>query len=636
MPTPEEILKKTFGYDAFRPLQKEIIENILNGNDTIALLATGGGKSLCFQVPALIKEGICLVITPLIALMKDQAENLKRRDIQALAIYSGMSRRELEFELENCVNGKYKFLYLSPERLMSEHFISYARHMDISFLVVDEAHCISQWGYDFRPPYLKIAEFLNLYTKLTCMALTASATPEVVGDIAEKLGMRKATVFNSGFTRPNLSYVVRHAENKQKSVADICLKMDGTGLVYVNSRKKTSILAEILQKKGISCDFYHAGLEAAERARKQDDWKAGRTRVMVCTNAFGMGIDKPDVRFVIHESRPDTPEAYYQEAGRAGRDGKKSYCVLLWHEADFAQDEKTAAMRYPSSAEIKRVYEAICNYLKVAVGSGKGEYFDFEIQKAAAAYRMDPRLIFNSLRLLESEGYFSASESVFLPSRMKILCSYNELYEWQLQNGDVERIFTILLRSYGGLFDFYTNIYESDIARRLKQSEKWVRQQLLKIHSTGIIDYVPQTGHPQLLLLEHRFSELYFPEETIRSGRKRFLEKLKEMNRFIQNDQLCRSVWIAAYFGEKKAKDCGICDVCLARKNKTKTSDFREAYQVIRKNLHGSVLQTDSLREKTDPAELNKVLHALRWLADNGYVTETEPGIWKMQEVKEF
>lgn len=631
MLTPESILQTYFGHDTFRPLQKDIVESVLNGNDTIALLPTGGGKSVCFQVPALIKEGICIVVTPLIALMKDQVENLKKKDVQALALFSGMSRKEIEFELENCVNGKYKFLYLSPERLMSKHFLDYAIHMNVSFLAIDEAHCISQWGYDFRPPYLKISDFKDKFSNLTTIALTASATPEVIKDIEVKLELKKVNIFSKSFTRSNLSYVVQEAENKHGKIKQICETLKGSGLVYVKSRKKTLEIAKYLSSHGIVSDYYHAGLDAELRTKKQDSWKTNKTRIMVCTNAFGMGIDKPDVRFVIHEQKPDTLEAYYQEAGRAGRDGKKSYCALLWHSSDFTDDKKNIENKYPTPKDIARVYELICNYLKVAVGSGQGQSFNFDINEVSTYFNVPPNLIYNALRILEADAYFMAGESVYLPSRMKILCSYSELYEWQLRNEGVDALFKVLLRSYGGLFDFYMPIYEYEIARRIKMPERWVKEQLTKLKQVDIIDYIPQNNKPQLHFLENRFSSIYISDDRIAFLRTRYREKLEFMNAYVRNKSNCRSSVLVEYFGEKGAQNCGICDVCLANKNKMSEADkFKMYYAKVSGFIDTGTFHLHSLEKLVKASETDEYLGILRWLKDNDYLEENQDGflIW--------
>ncbi len=614
-------------------MQKEIVLHAVNGKDTIALLPTGGGKSICFQVPALMKAGVCLVVTPLIALMKDQVENLKKRDIMAVALYSGMSRREIEFELENCINGKYKFLYVSPERLQSRNFIDFALNINFNFIAIDEAHCISQWGYDFRPPYLQISDFRSRFPKAATIALTASATREVVADIEKKLELKKPGIFVQSFTRKNLSYVVQIEENKQQKIVDICKKLKGTGLVYVRSRKKTSEIAALLQRHNIRADAYHAGLEAKLRTEKQDDWKQGKTRIMVCTNAFGMGIDKGEVRFVIHEQKPDTLEAYYQEGGRAGRDGQRSYCILLHHESDYLDDAKNIVNKYPSTADISRVYELICNYLRVAVGSGQGFSYDLEIHELCTYYNISPTLVFNALRILESEAYFQTSESVYLPSRIKILCKYEELYEWQLRNDNMDLLVKTVLRSYGGVFDFYTNIYEYEIAKRLKRPEKWVREQLMKMQDLNLVDYIPQNSKPQIVFLENRFPSIYIASEKIEFLRTRYREKLEHVRNYIENKDRCRSAQLVSYFGEKTSADCGICDICLSRKKPAAAS--ARNFEKVRHLFRDGGFRIEDLPRLVSSGEIEEYLFILRWLKDNSYVTETKEGLWQWRKEKQ-
>lgn len=628
MNQPEAILKQYFGYDTFRPLQKDIVESVLAGKDTIALLPTGGGKSVCFQVPALMMDGLCIVVTPLVALMKDQVENLRNRDIQAVALYGGMSRREIEFELENCINGKYKFLYVSPERLQSKNFCDFAINMRISFIAVDEAHCISQWGYDFRPPYLKITEFKDRFQNLKVIALTASATPDVIKDIAAKLDLKQPAIFSKSFKRDNLSYVVEACEHKTDRIKTICEKVKGSGLVYVKNRKKTAEIAEYLCQHNISADYYHAGLDAKLRTIKQDDWKMGRTRIMVCTNAFGMGIDKPNVRLVVHEQKPDTMEAYYQEAGRAGRDGKRAYCVLLYFKGDFLEDDKQLELKYPEAKEVVRVYELICNYLQVAVGSGQGQNYNFDINEFCNFYKLNPVQVFNCIRILEAESYFQASEAMYLPSRMKILLSYTELYEWQIRHESVDALVKTLLRSYGGIFDFYTNIFENEIARRLKKPEKWVKDQLLKLHELELIDYIPQNNRPQLFFLENRFSSIYIPDNKIAFLRTRYREKLAYMNDYIRNTTRCRSDFLVQYFGEESGEDCGYCDICLARKQAAPESRETRQLQHLTDLIKAGNLSNEALKSAVKASELKEYLILLRWLADQGQAELGKEGIW--------
>jgi len=624
--TPEQTLEQHFGYDAFRPLQKEIVESVLNGNDTLALLPTGGGKSICFQVPALMMKGVCVVIAPLIALMKDQVENLQKKDIMAVALFSGMKRKEIEFELENCINGKYKFLYVSPERLKSKHFIDYALNIDVSLIAIDEAHCISQWGYDFRPPYLEIAEFKSKFESVKTIALTASATPDVVLDIQKKLDFKRAKVFQQSFVRNNLHYIVLNPENKLDKIVDLCLKLKGTGLIYAKSRRRTQELSEVLGKNKVETDYYHAGLTNEQRTKKQEEWKNGKTRIMICTNAFGMGIDKANVRFVIHEKKPDTMEAYYQEAGRAGRDGHKSYCVLLHNPSDISDDNFTIQSKYPQVSDISRVYELICNYLKVPVGNGNLSNFDFDINSFVLHYKLPIHLVYNCLKILEQEGYFQIAESIYLPSRLKIYADDQTLYEWQVKHENIDKIIKVLLRSYGGMFDFYTNIYEYEIARRLFKSEDWVKQELKKLHELELIDYIPKTSAPQIIFLENRWQKLEIRPEKIEFLRKRYQEKLAYMNDYAQNKIICRSVFLVKYFGEKGAKKCGVCDVCLEQKKSIIQTTYSTYQNKIFKFSNAQSFEAAALINLIPFNEKEEYVNILRWLKDNSFLTEPKEG----------
>jgi len=627
---PENILKKYFGHAEFRPLQKDIIQSVLDKKDTIALLPTGGGKSVCFQVPALMMEGVCVVVTPLIALMKDQVENLKQRDIMAVALYSGMSKREIEFELENCINGKYRFLYVSPERLLSQHFLGYAHHIKVSMVAIDEAHCISQWGYDFRPPYLKIAEFRNYYKGIPCIALTATATKVVIGDIAEKLELKKPQLFTQSFVRKNLAYIVQHEENKIEKIAHIANRIKGSGLVYVRSRKKTVEITKLLQQRNISADFYHAGLESKERNKKQEDWKKNKIRLMVCTNAFGMGIDKPDVRFVIHENKPETLEAYYQEAGRAGRDGKKSYCVFLHHPADDLKDAENILSKYPEPDQIKRIYELTCNYLKIALGSGAGENYNFDLNSFSEFYKLNYLSVYNCLKILEGEGYLQLSEAIHSPSRIKILCDYQTLYEWQLKHPIIDELFKVLLRSYGGMFDFYTNIFEREIAFRLKKTEIWVKEQLEKLMKIELIDYVQQNGESKLLMLENRFPNIHISMEKIVFLRARYKEKLDAVNAYTHNSKICRSNFLVQYFNEDSKEKCGVCDVCIEQDKKDLTiQKFKTYKRKIDHLINLTNFRSKDLAVHVSATEIEEYTLILRWLKDNQYAFETIEGFWK-------
>ncbi|MDI1234987.1 MAG: RecQ family ATP-dependent DNA helicase [bacterium] len=635
MQSPESILKKYFGYDNFRPLQKDIIQNVLDGKDTIALLPTGGGKSLCFQVPALMLEGVCVVVTPLIALMKDQVGNLKQRDIMAVALYSGMSKREIEFELENCINGKYKFLYVSPERLLSQNFLGYAHHINVSMLAIDEAHCISQWGYDFRPPYLKIAEFRNYYKDIPCIALTATATQFVIKDIATKLELKKVQVFTQSFVRKNLAYIVQNEENKIEKIAHIANRIKGTGLIYVRSRKKTVELSKLLNQRNINTDFYHAGLESKERNRKQEDWKKNKIRLMVCTNAFGMGIDKADVRFVIHETKPETLEAYYQEAGRAGRDGKKSYCIFLHHPSDDLRDEENILSKYPNPEDIKRIYELIGNYLKIGLGSGAGENYNFDLNAFCEFYKINSIGAYNAIKILEGEGYLQLSEAFNSPSRIKILCDYQHLYEWQMKYPVIDSIFKVLLRSYGGMFDFYTTIFEREISFRLNKTETWLKGELEKLHKIELIDYVQQSGESKILMLENRFPNIHISLEKIIFLRARYKEKLDAVNAYTSNNKVCRSNFLVKYFDETSNIPCGICDICIEKNKQDLTfQQFKTYKKKIDYLFKSGTLRSKDLSMHLKATEIEEYTLILRWLKDNRFALETKEGYWKWATTK--
>ena len=464
--TPREILKQYWGHDDFRPMQEEIITSVLQGHDTLALLPTGGGKSVCFQVPALAAEGICVVVSPLIALMKDQVENLKTKGIQAIAIVSGMGRREVDIALDNCIYGPIKFLYISPERLASDLVRERIRYMNVNLFAVDEAHCISQWGYDFRPSYLKIADLRELHPKVPVLALTATATAQVREDIQEKLLFKQPDVYQKSFERRNLRYVVQNTENKLKKLLDVANGIQGSGIVYVRSRKETFEIAKFYNENYIKADYYHAGLPIDERSAKQEAWKTNRTRIIVATNAFGMGIDKPDVRFVIHKDIPESLEAYYQEAGRGGRDEQRAYGVLLYNRTDRVKEEKKFQLSFPSVEEIKRIYHHLANYCQLAYEAGEGESFDLDLGEFCARHQLDAIKTLNALKFLEQDEYVSFNESVYLPSRFRFEVLNEELYNFQIQNPGWDAFIKTLLRSYGGSFENYVRLKEFDLARR--------------------------------------------------------------------------------------------------------------------------------------------------------------------------
>jgi len=564
--TIHEILKRYWGYDQFRPLQEEIIQSVLSGNDTLALLPTGGGKSVCFQVPALMNEGICLVVSPLIALMKDQVENLKQKGISALAVYSGMSFIEVKKALQNAAHGNYKFLYVSPERLETKLFLEYLPVMNVNLIAVDEAHCISQWGYDFRPIYLRIAALREQLTGVPVLALTASATREVQNDICEKLlfGTKQKRLQQS-FERPNLSYSVFNVPSKQNKVLEILRNVPGTSIVYCKSRKHTKDIAELLRMNKISADHYHAGLMNDERNRKQEDWINNKVRVIVCTNAFGMGIDKPDVRTVIHYDVPDCLENYYQEAGRAGRDGNRSYAVLLYSERELQDLQQQTSIRYPDAEELKNVYTGIMNHLQVPAGAGAGISYDFDIAAFANAFKLNILTTSYAIKALEQEGLFSYNEVFFKPSTVVFTTTKEELEDFEKIHPELESTCKGLLRSYEGIFDFPATVYETQLAKFIKSETGTVKKELMALHENGIINYSPQKDVPQLtLLLNRMYADSYMVNIADHLLRKqKFEERVKAIVNFIHDEKTCRSKMIATYFDAPSVESCAVCDNCI-------------------------------------------------------------------------
>lgn len=567
---PVEILQKVWGYDRFRPLQEDIVQAVLEGKDVLALLPTGGGKSICFQVPALAREGICIVVSPLIALMKDQVEQLKRRGINATAVYSGMSKREIDITLDNCVYGQVKFLYVSPERLKTELMQERVKRMNVCLLAIDEAHCISQWGFDFRPSYLEIAEFRKQLPDINCIALTATATEKVAADIQENLAFSgNRTLFQKSFARENLSYSVRYEENKEAKLLEILHKVPGTALVYARSRKRCQLVAWELRKQGISADYYHAGLTAEERSYKQEAWIGNKIRVIVATNAFGMGIDKPDVRLVVHLDLPDTLEAYYQEAGRAGRDEKKAYAVLLYQTKDTEELEERAQLQFPAMEEIKRVYQALANYFKIAVGSSLLTSYDFDIDDFCKTYQLHPLTTWYCIKKLESEGFIQLTESFFAPSKVLIQLSSQELYAFQIANVALEPLIKGLLRLYGGeIFSVYTRISESALATAIKSSVTDVKRKLSMMQKMEVIEYEPQKDKPQLTFITQRYdaSRLPLQQKKLEERKAIYLKKVAAVQQYVTETHRCRTQVLLDYFNERDYGTCGVCDVCLQKK----------------------------------------------------------------------
>lgn len=565
--TPHEILKKYWGYDSFRGIQEHIISQIMAGNDVLGLMPTGGGKSITFQVPALALEGVCIVVSPLIALMKDQVQNLKARHVKAAAIYSGMSHNQILETLENAVYGGVKILYVSPERLESELFQAKLSHMKVSFFTIDESHCICQWGYDFRPSYLKIAEIRRIHPKAPVLALTATATPAVVKDIQDKLGFKQENCLSMSFLRPNLSYIVKRTNDKQQDILDILNERPGSAIIYVSSRRKTLEIADFLRKFGITAEGYNAGLTSLHRDIRQQQWTDDRTRVIVATNAFGMGIDKPDVRTVIHVDVPNSLEAYFQEAGRAGRDGEPAEAILLVAKKDFSYMQKTFAVQYPEEDFIKRVYEYVSYFYEVGVGCGKGYSKIFPLEKFCKVYKFFPTYVNSALHILTNAGYIKYDDERDSQARIRFIVNRDELY----QIGDIplrlNELMQVLLRKYTGLFTSYVTIEEEYLADMLGMDVQEVYQSLLELSRYGIIRYIPRSKEPMLTFLVDRVApeDFFLPKESYKILKARFKERLDAIVGYVKSDDKCRTKLLLAYFGEKLKDDCGQCDVCRRR-----------------------------------------------------------------------
>ncbi|WP_304476898.1 ATP-dependent DNA helicase RecQ [uncultured Muribaculum sp.] len=573
-----DILKRYWGYDSFRPRQEEIIMSVLDGRDTLGLLPTGGGKSLTFQVPAMVFEGITVVVTPLISLMKDQVDNLRAAGIRAVCLHSGLSRAEHRLALDRCRLGKAKLMYVSPEKLQSATFIDQLRSMDVSFLVVDEAHCISQWGYDFRPSYLKISLIRELFPDIPVLALTASATPVVVDDIMDKLGFKERNVYARSFSRDNLSYIVRNDFDKERRLISVLTNTSGSAIVYVRSRRRTREIADMLVRNGISADYYHAGLDATEKNEKQNNWKTDGVRVMVATNAFGMGIDKPDVRTVVHYDIPSSLEEYYQEAGRAGRDGKEAFAVLLVSRADKGRLTRMLSEMFPPKDFIRRVYELAGNFVNVAVGDGYNSVYEFNFALFLKTYDLPPLATRSAMRLLTQAQYFEFVEEVTMQSRVMITANKSELYSVKLDEAG-ERVFNMLLRSYTGLFADFVYINESVIARRADVDEQKVYETMLQLSRMHILQYVPRKSTPYLYYTTSRELPKYIdmPRSVYEEQYKRLKERIEAMKRFSFGDDDCRVNVMLRYFGEKPEEPCGKCDVCRTRKRNRLTKGDRQS-----------------------------------------------------------
>lgn len=624
------ILKQYWGYDTFRPVQEEIIRSVLEGKDTLALLPTGGGKSVCFQVPAMILPGICIVISPLIALMKDQVEGLKKKGIPAVAIYSGMNRREIDIALDNCVYAGIKFLYVSPERIQTELFIERFRQMQVCLLAVDEAHCISQWGYDFRPPYLEIAGLRDLVPKVPVIALTATATRTVQQDITEKLRFRNGQLFQKSFARPNLSYSAFPEENKERKLLQILRNVPGTAVVYVRNRKRTQQLSAMLNQNGVKADFYHAGLESAQRSARQDNWIHNRTRVIVATNAFGMGIDKPDVRVVVHMDLPDTLEAYYQEAGRGGRDEKKAYAAALYHPSDIEDLRQRIVLTYPSEALLRKVYQALANQYQLAVGSGFLASYEFDIESFQKNYQLPALETFYALKRLEEAGFIQLNEGFHSPSKLHFAVDKKGLYEFQIANAAYDPLIKLILRMYGGeVFSNFIPVSEGQIARNLGADPVVTGKMLDLLGQAGIVVYDRQKDKPQITFTTERYDTARLPLDIrgINARRERDEQKAEAVIRYMTSHERCRTAMLLEYFDEITDQACGVCDNCLRRKKDAASADpyIHQRSQILLA-LAGQEVSLQTLVSQLGQKDENLLLQTIREMAGAGEIQVLDNG----------
>jgi len=627
-----KILTRYWGYTSFRPLQEEILKSIDDGNDTLGLMPTGGGKSLTFQIPALASEGLCIVITPLIALMKDQVDKLRQMDIRAMAIHSGMTREEIDIAFDNCIYGDYKFLYISPERIRSLVFEKRVGVMNVTLVAVDEAHCISQWGYDFRPSYLNIADIRKLVGKdVPILALTATATSKVVEDIMDKLEFRKRNVLKSGFERKNLVYLVRKVEDKEKYVLDTLQKVKGSGIIYVRSRKKTKEIAQFLVSNNIAADYYHAGLNREQRERKQNAWASGKPRIIVATNAFGMGIDKADVRFVIHWDIPDSIESYFQESGRAGRDGRKAWAVQIYYESDISRVKERINAKFPPVDYIKNIYELLCNFLQIPVGSGKNVVYDFNLAEFVSKYRLSVTQAYNSLKFLEREKYLELTEELNNPSRVYFKVSRDDLYKFQVANASMDDFIKLLLRSYTGMFTEYVPINEEILSKKSGLSRDIIYKFLVNLSSRDIINYIPGKKTALIIFTEERLDRksLYISPENHKDVMDKYLGRLDEMIKYVSSQTKCRASMLLDYFGQESVR-CGMCDVCMSRNELDLSKyEFDQILDKIKNVLEKGPMTADQMVANIDTDE-EKAVKVIRWLLDHDKILkdDSENLIW--------
>ncbi|MBQ2844273.1 MAG: RecQ family ATP-dependent DNA helicase [Alistipes sp.] len=635
-----DVLRQYWGYEAFRPMQEEIIRSVMAGRDTLALLPTGGGKSLTYQVPTLAREGLCIVVTPLIALMKDQVDNLRRRGVQAVAIHSGLSPAEIDRLLDNCVYGTVKFLYIAPERIGTELFLMRVAKMNLQLIAVDEAHCISQWGYDFRPSYLRIAELRRAHPEVPILALTASATELVTRDIMENLQFPEQNLLRGDFLRPNLSYSVRQTDDKQGQLLRLVQNVPGTGIVYVRTREATEQVAEYLRSEGITAEAYHGGLAHAERSIRQEEWIQNRVRVMVATNAFGMGIDKPDVRFVVHYTMCDSLESYYQEAGRAGRDGKRAYALLLASEDDPQRIVRRYEQEFPPLEQVKDIYEEICSYLQIAIGDGAQTSHLFNIFEFCARNHRYEGTVESAIKLLQLNGYITLTDAQENPARVMFMVSRDELYRIRVNRNELDPFIRVLLRLYNGIFNDFRPINESEIATWSGYSVERVRELLKRLWQLRVIRYIPSNRSPILYLHEERLprEDLYIAPETYRRRKELIEERFEQMLHYAQNEEQCRSTVLDHYFGGKSDIACGICDICLRKRREEKAR--RGETQADEATLRGQIIATLQANP-TEPHALLQRLKAsperaselLRQLLEEGLITQTGEGLLKISDL---
>ncbi len=633
-PSPLDILKQYYRHDSFRPLQEDIINAVLQKKDVLALLPTGGGKSVCFQVPALMSDGLCLVISPLIALMKDQVESLRRKGITAFAIYSGMTRKEVMNTMKVAGESNCKFLYVSPERLETNLFKEYLPSFNINLIAVDEAHCISQWGYDFRPSYLRIAALREELRGLPVLALTASATKEVQNDICEKLEFKNQKIFRQSFERANLSYSVFDVDVKMNKIKEILEKVKGSSIVYCRSRRRTKEIADLLNMHGINANYYHAGLPSEERNKKQESWIKNETRVIVCTNAFGMGIDKPDVRTVVHADVPDCLENYYQEAGRAGRDEKKSYVVLLYTDKELEELKSLPDIHFPTIENIRVVYQAVMNYLQIASGTGEGNYYDFDIADFIGKFKLNAQLVVYALKALEQEELLSFNEQVFVPSKIEFTTNKELLYDFEKNNPALEPVIKSLLRTYSGIFDYPVSVHEKTISFLLKRHVDDIINDLKKLHGFGIIQYQPQKDSPQLYFIQNRTKaeDVKINQINYQKRKKQYERRIASFIEYVKIDVQCRGQFIANYFGDENAKPCGVCDNCLHQKNiNLSKEEFENIHQRIDAAVKSQSIDAIQLLQNLSGINKEKAWKVINHLQSENKLLVDKDGKMKMR-----